>query len=346
MCCSHLSMLQGMLTEEQIEKLRLYFLSLIGGAQNNITVSKVSNAINIPHNVISQVLTKCVKEKVLDVSYAIRCPECNMLLKRVDSFSEILETEIECYGCNEIVEITVQDIEVIYSLRDASVFIAGQQEKEEPPARSVVLEDSVNGILLAGGINEYLFKPTDEQYKELVDMYDRVKQKGTTTKKTGDTLENLTEHLFNMCEIFRVAGIRTITNQIDCCVRNKLFINFGVFKMLGGRFIIECKNEGRTPKGEYLSKLHSIISIANAGSKGECIKFGIIISKKKGPKTFKQLATKLYLSEGIVIISICGDELENLFQTKGNLLEMIERKATEIMLDATTDLHEAGLYES
>ena len=177
-------------------------------------------------------------------------------------------------------------------------------------------------------------------------MYVRVKQKGATTKKTGDTLENLTKYLFNMCEIFRTAGVRTSTNQIDCCVRNKMFINFGIFKMLGGRFIIECKNEERTPKGEYLSKLHSIISIANASSKGECIKLGIIISKKKGPKTFRQLANKTYLSEGIVIISICGDELEELFKTKGNLLEMIERKVEEIMLDSTTDLKEAGLYEA
>ena len=165
MCCSRLSMLQEILTEEQIEKLWLYFSSLVGGACNNITVSKVSNAINIPCNVASQVLTKCVKEKVLDVSYAIRCPGCNMLMKRVDSFAEMSKTEIECYACNETVEITVQDIEVIYSLKDASVFITGQQEMEKPQARPVALEDSVNEILLAGGINEYLFKPTDEQYK-------------------------------------------------------------------------------------------------------------------------------------------------------------------------------------
>lgn len=48
---------------------------------------------------------------------------------------------------------------------------------------------------------------------------------------------------------------------------------------------------------------------------------------------------------GIVIISICGRELKELFKTKGNLLELIERKAAEIMMDATMDLKEAGLYE-
>lgn len=58
-----------------------------------------------------------------------------------------------------------------------------------------------------------------------------------------------------------------------------------------------------------------------------------------------KLAFSYYLMHGIVIISICGRELKELFKTKGNLLELIERKAAEIMMDATTDLKAAGLYE-
>ena len=119
-----------------------------------------------------------------------------------------------------------------------------------------------------------------------------------------------------------------------------------ILDVIGGRFFIECKNESGTPRGEYMSKLHSIISNTNSGEKGRCIKFGIIISKEKGPSTFKKLAVKFYLKDGIVIISICGDELKNLFEKKGNLLDLIERKANEIMMDSTTDLVEAGLFES
>lgn len=90
----------------------------------------------------------------------------------------------------------------------------------------------------------------------------------------------------------------------------------------------------------------SIISLTNAGGKGQCIKFGIIISKEKGPSTFKELAVKSYLADGVVIISICGEELKELFDNRGNLLDLIERKTTEIMLDSTTDLVKAGLYKS
>lgn len=84
--------------------------------------------------------------------------------------------------------------------------------------------------------------------------------------------------------------------------------------------MIECKNENKTPSGSYLSKLHSILSVINAGGKENGIKFGIIIS-------------------------IFGKELEELFKTKGNLLELLERKASEIIMDATTDMKSAGLYD-
>lgn len=345
MYCSRLSVLQELLSEDKIEKLEKYFTSLIGSACENITVSKVAKAIGVTPNISSKILTKCMKEGLLKVSYAIRCPECNMLIKRVDSPSEIPDEAFECYGCNEEIEVTTKDVEVLYSLTDNRVFINGQQVETKLPARAVVQEDSLESVFLAGGVNEYLFQLTDEQYQHLSDMYARVRSRKGTTKKIGDTLENLVIELFNMCPIFKTAGIRTSTNQIDCCVRNKMCINYGVLNTLGSRFFIECKNENDTPSGGYLSKLHSIISVTNADAKEKCIRFGIIISKEKGPSTFKQLAVKYYLNNKIVIISICGKELENLFNTKGNLLELIERKATEIMLDATTDLQKAGLYE-
>lgn len=80
-------------------------------------------------------------------------------------------------------------------------------------------------------------------------------------------LEELTEKLFNMCLAFRTSGIRTSTNQINSCVRNKWFLNFGIYNILGSHFYIECKNEAKTPSGTYLSKLYSIISAANAGER-------------------------------------------------------------------------------
>ena len=40
MYCSHLSMLQGILTEEKIKQLEKFFVTQIGSATDNITVTK------------------------------------------------------------------------------------------------------------------------------------------------------------------------------------------------------------------------------------------------------------------------------------------------------------------
>ena len=78
----------------------------------------------------------------------------------------------------------------------------------------------MESIFLAGSINEYLFSPTEEEYLHLKKMYSSIKSRKGTTKKIGDSLEDLVKELFNLCPIFRAAGIKTSTNQIDCCVTN------------------------------------------------------------------------------------------------------------------------------
>ena len=346
MYCFHLSALQGLLNDDQIQNLEMYFSNLIGGATKNITVSKLSKALGISTQVASRILTKCKEIGLVRVFYTIRCPECGMLIKKVDSIADIPSEPFECYSCNEEIEVEPSDVELVYALDDDSVFTEGQQEGLDLLARAVAPEDSMESIFLAGGINEYFFHPTNDEYEKLKNMYKAIENRSGTTKKIGDTLEDLTVYLFNLCPIFKAAGIRTTTNQIDCCVRNKIYLKYGILDIIGGRFFIECKNESDTPSGGYMSKLHSIISNTNSGEKGKCIKFGIIISKKKGPSTFKQLAVKSYLKDGIVIIAICGEELKKLFDEKGNLLDLIERKANEIMMDSTTDLVGAGLYDS
>ena len=348
MCCSRLLMLRDLLDQEQIEKLEKYFSGLIGGAAKSITVSKVATALNISSGLASKILTKCKEKGVLSVCYCIRCPMCNTLIKKVNSLAEIPEGTFICYSCDEEIEIEPGDIEIIYSLNDESVFIKGQRKEiiNEISARSVVPENTMEEIFLAGNVNEYLFHPKEEEYDKLLRMYNNIESREGTTKKIGDTLEGLTKYLFNLCPVFQAAEIKTTTNQIDCCIRNKMYLKFGIMDTIGQRFFIECKNENKTPRGDYMSKLHSIISLTNAGGKGQCIKFGIIISKEKGPSTFKELAVKSYLADGVVIISICGEELKELFDNRGNLLDLIERKTTEIMLDSTTDLVKAGLYKS
>ncbi|PWJ09965.1 hypothetical protein [Ruminococcus flavefaciens] len=347
MYCSRLSNLSSLLDKEEIEKLDRYFQSLIGDAKNCITVSKIIRVLGISSQSACKVLTECKKNHILRVNFSVRCPECGLLIYKSANLSNIPE-EILCYNCDNEFVTTPENIEFLYSLiddsLDDSVFIIGQQNYVNTSGKSVAQENTMDRIFQAGGVNEYLFHPTDEQYIALSNLYSRV-MNAEGKKEKGDTLENLTIKLFNLCNVFKAAGIRTTTNQIDCFVRNKICLNYGIFQTIGSRIYIECKNENKKPLGSYISKLHSLISITNASGKGECIKFGIIVSKKSAPSTFKSNAVKYYLAQKIIIISICANEIKQLIEQKGNLLELIERKATEIMLDSTTDLVKNGLYD-
>lgn len=348
MYCSHLSVLDGVLAKEQIDKLELFFSGLTGNAVNNITISKVARFMNIDTNLATQAMLICKNNGLVEMTYGIRCPECGTLIKRVNRLSQIPKERISCYACDsEDLEISKSDIEVLFKLLDSTVFNCGQREliQENSSANiPVAREDTLENILLAGGVNEYLFSPTEDEYQELQKMYDAVFEVSPTKKTKGDTLERLTTYLFNLSPAFRASGIKTTTNQIDCYVKNKMCIDYGVLDTIGERILIECKNESKTPSGGYISKLHSII--CNINGKQSMVKLGIIVSKEKGPNTFKSLATKMYLSDAIIMISICGDEIKSLIDSRGNLLELIERKIDEVTFDATTDLKQAGIYTS
>lgn len=129
MYCSRLLVLQEWLNESQIERLDKYFAELIGSACDNITVSKVAKALGVSPDIASKILTICLKEGLLTVSYGIRCPECNMLIKRVISPLEIPEGIFECYGCNKEIEVTPKDIELLYSLEDNRIFMMDSRLK-------------------------------------------------------------------------------------------------------------------------------------------------------------------------------------------------------------------------
>ncbi len=343
---SQLSTLSDLIEESKIEQLDRFFLGLLGQASKNITVSKVSRALNLSNDVATKILMRCREEGIVSISYGIRCPECGMLIRRLEDIKDIPDETVICYSCEGEVDVSTRDIEVLFSLTNNPPFNLGQHEtNKQAPASPVALGDSLENILLAGiSLNSIFFNPTDSQYAELKMMYDLIFKNTKTTKESGDTLEDLIVHLFNLSSIFNAGGIRTTTNQIDCFVRNKMFLPYGILNYIGGQFVIECKNEKKVPDGGYMSKLHSIIMTTN--SKGKYVRFGIIASKIPGPKTFRNLANKYYLAHGIIVIAICGEEIRDLIDNKRNLFELLERKINEVIFDSTTDLKTVGLYEA
>lgn len=340
MSYSHLSMLQTILSQEQIDGLGKYFSNLIGGAKENILASAIMENLGFSLDVTQRVLKECTDNKILKRVYGIRCPKCGMLIKKVETIDEIPESE-DCYICDESFDSTLENVEVIYELIDEDFFNDGQRLIVK---QSVAPENTLRALFESGNVHDIFYKPSEEDYGRLNELYEYVISPSMTTKEQGTTLEKFVSELFSLCEVLATTTeMRTDTNQIDCFVRNQVYIPYGIFNEIGGRFIIECKNEKKTPSGTYMSKLHSIITTINGKKNGSFIKFGIIVSRVPGPSTFQTLAHSYYLADDIVIIAICLDEIKKLLTERANLLDLLELKYTEIVMNATKNLEELGL---
>lgn len=339
MSCSQLSTIKSMTDERQYCKIKEYFQSLLPSSK--ITASNFAAQNGLDFQQAQNILQELVKEELLKYNFCVRCPACGLLLISVESVASI-EKELYCYHCDETVEISTDDVEVIYTFNQYP-FVTGQQsnfslELEESAARQ---NDSLTQLLKNGGldINAAFFAPSPQDYQELQNAYQSIFEPQANTKAKGDTLENFTIMLFNLCKHFRVAPIRQKVNQLDCYVRNTVFIPGMLPDGRISSFIIECKNENDKPKAEHMNKLHSILH--NSGNK-----FGIIVSKCQPPKTFVSLANQIFLRDEIIIIALDAADLRNIVFKKANLLECMSRKIEEVKLNATTDLVKAGLYDA
>ncbi len=338
MSYSQLLNLHSLLNEEQFEVFLNYFSSLSKSCK--LTISSTSSSCSFESGLVKKIFGVLVDEKILKYSFAVRCPECDILLVSADSIAD-LESEIYCYNCDEHVDISPGDVDVIYVF-DNYPFAEGQQNYSEISlSSSVALSDRCLDELIKDGkldLNNAFFSPTEKEYKELESLYLKIFETQKTTKEKGDTLENLTCRLFSICKHFSAAPLKLHPNQIDCFVRNKLYLPGISSEKCKSNFTIECKNEATKPKAGYVNKLHSILRVTGNS-------FGIIVSKEEAPKTFVELANNIFLREDIVIISIDKDDLKHIIFDRTNLLELMERKIDEVKLKATKDLVSAGLYE-
>lgn len=340
MLCSQLSTIRPLVNDAQFHTITEYFGALLPSSKITASNFAAQNGISPPLS--QKILQELVKSELLKYTFAIRCPECGLLLSTAESITSI-EKEQYCYNCDAEIEISSDDVEVIYTFKDYP-FAQGQQSDSTPAidAESAAPPyDSLSQLLESGllDLNAAFFSPTEAEYRELQAAYDSIFSAHPTTKAQGDALECLTVRLFNLCKHFRAAGIRLQVNQIDCYVRNTLYIPGISQAGCTDSFVIECKNEKGPLKAEYMNKLHSILHTSGK-------KFGIFVSRGSAPRTFVSLANQIYLKDDTIIISLDKEDLKKIIFEKANLLECISRKIDAVKLNATKDLAELGLYDA
>ena len=83
---------------------------------SKITASNFALQNGIEFALSQKILQELVKSELLMYTFGIRCPECGLLLSSTESIASI-EKEQYCYNCGEEIEISPDDIEVIYTFK-------------------------------------------------------------------------------------------------------------------------------------------------------------------------------------------------------------------------------------
>lgn len=343
MCSSLCSVLKQRMNAEEASRLSVYLTGLTPNASQCITISKASNAMGISLEKTYEILMAAAAEKILRVEYALRCPECGMLIQRFHSLDEIPQEMQMCYGCESNFYAAAEIIEVMFCYDHNGFFQIGQSEGEIIPSKQIVQIDTLMGLFQTGlNLNNLFYAPTDEEYADLREKLAALETPKISTKQKGDAMESLFLSLLCCVKVFRASSIKTENNQIDCYVRNQVG---SCLPHLGQRIVVECKNEKKKPDNTYYYKLSGIIDGINGNAK-EIVKLGIIVSYKSPAKTIKNLAVLRYARDGLVMISIDINDLKKLIINHVNLLEMIERKRDEITTNVVSDLQKVGIFSA
>lgn len=314
-----------------------YLMNVSDGSYIMISNFVIKTGIDYSESV--KVLEELCQSGFLEKKLALRCPECGLLLDIVKPEKYEIGEQY-CANCDEDLDITNDCVEVVFKVIN-NPFATGQENKTDLPKHSSALNNfSLETFLKNGGsFNRDFYCPTNEDYKVLTKKFNNIFNTHKTTKEHGDSLEDLVLNLFRCCKHFSATNSAKLgTNQIDCLVRNKMYIP-GISQVgTNDFFIIECKNENKSPGTTYFNKLHSTL-------KKSSLQLGIIVSKFCAAKTLNKTAHDIFLSDKIIMISLDSNDLKKIIIERVNLLECLERKIAEVKLDANKDLIELGLFE-
>lgn len=145
MFCSQLSVLDGIVDSQTIERFENYLVNLSDNSARNITVSIVSRNLGVSKELAQKILRVCLKEGILSLEYGIRCPECGQMIKRTQKPLEDIQNISTCYRCEEEIQLDQSDIIAIFVFRGFNVpFVGGQRgiADEKSSGISVAREDS------------------------------------------------------------------------------------------------------------------------------------------------------------------------------------------------------------
>lgn len=325
-----------------IEIYDAWLFNLPQRVSDRISIAKASNELNIKFSMAKGILEDSVSLGILEHRYAIKCPECDHVIEivSIEELYDKIRNINNCDACeNENLTITDEDIQILYKkienkidIDDTNIVKKNINFNDTDSLRGF-FEDSILNP------NDIFFRPTEEQKKEMIKLFEKIGQKEKNTTALGNQLRNFTEYVLRIVKVFEAANVRTQTNEIDCLVKNKLQIGIPYFlNELGSLIIVECKNEKTKPRNTYYHKIQGILKIF----KSKC---GIVVAINNPTKPALQLANINYLMDDIMIVAINYEELRKVVYENLNFLDLLENKIVMLKTNATTYLGDNKVFE-
>ncbi len=329
--------------KEIIESFDLWLFNLPQRVSDRISIAKVSSELKIEFKMAKEILEESVGLGVLEHRYAIRCPECNHVIEIVsieDLYDKIANIN-NCDACeSEDLNITDEDIQILYKKNDNNYNNGntGTLKKNIKYSDSDSLKAFFEEEIIKP--NDIFYSPSEAQKKGMIKLFEKIGQEEKNTTAIGNQLRNFTEYILRIVKVFEAANVRTMTNEIDCLVKNKLKLGIPYFlNELGSIIIVECKNEKTNPGNTYFHKIQGILKIF----KSKC---GIVVAINDPTKPALQIANANYLMDNTVLIAINYDELKKVVYENLNFLDLIENKIVMLKTNATTYLGDNKVFEN
>lgn len=340
--------------KEAIEKLDKYLAFLTNRSEKVITPSNIATQLELDFNIVNMIFEYIYDLGLFKKVYIVVCPECEREILVSDQrqlMDKVKELDF-CSKCKEQIKITPEDIYVGYKLikqpdldQDEMILetkkLLGKSNKENMVDGLETLEEMFKKNKESP--HDFFYNPSEADRQSLIESFNNLDLDYKSSKDQGGALEGLACKLFNICKgLTATTDMNTITNQIDCTVRNDYFIPLTVYKELGSIVKAECKNEpNKVPGNTYFHKLCGIIETSKSRNEQAV---GILFSRKKAAKTCKDLARQYFLKDNIIIINIFNYDLNRIIIKNANFLDVLQEKIQYVKNNFSTDPEKHKLY--
>lgn len=166
-----------------------------------VTVSKAAEFTGMQEKIVIDTFSKLYLCGYLDIMYAVKCPECGMLIKKIDNVEYFNYEGLNyCYACEEPIELSNDDIVALFIKKERSPFVKGQHLNNE-----LIIKQ--NGDVAQNDGVPYLMA-ISENFADVVSLFTYCfKEKDSENKKTQKIRNSAYKRYKKNKRIFNIASI-------------------------------------------------------------------------------------------------------------------------------------------